>query len=117
MKSMNIPNRILILLDIRSAQNVGALFRTADACGIEQIYLVGITPTPTDQFGRVNSAIAKTALGAEQTIPWKKIATIGPLLSKLQKDGVQTIAIEQSETSVDYKKVKVHYPATFVLRE
>ena len=115
MKSNVSPNKILILLDIRSAQNVGSLFRTADACGIEQIYLVGITPTPTDQFGRANSAIAKTALGAEQTIPWKKITSIGSLLSKFQKDGVQTIAIEQSETSVDYKKVKVQLPAAFIL--
>lgn len=106
---------ILILLDIRSAQNVGSLFRTGDACGVQQIYLVGITPTPTDKFGRANSAIAKTALGAEQTIPWKKVATIGPLLSRFKKDGVQTIAIEQSERSVDYKKVKVSRPVAFIL--
>ena len=112
---MVFPKKILILPDIRSAQNVGSLFRTADACGIEYIYIVGITPAPTDQFGRANAAIAKTALGAEQTIPWKKVATLGPLISKLQKSGVQTIAIEQSRTSVDYKKVKVQLPATFIM--
>lgn len=115
MKSMPIPNKILILPDIRSAQNVGSLFRTADACGIAFIYIVGITPAPTDRFGRPNSAIAKTALGAEQTIPWQKVATLAPLLSRLQKAGVQTIAIEQSDAAVDYKKVKVRLPAAFVL--
>jgi tRNA G18 (ribose-2'-O)-methylase SpoU len=115
MKSMPIPTTILILPDIRSAQNVGSLFRTADACGIEMIYIVGITPAPTDQFGRANSAIAKTALGAEKTIPWQKIATLASLISKLQKNGVQTIAIEQAENSVDYKKVKVQLPAAFIM--
>jgi tRNA G18 (ribose-2'-O)-methylase SpoU len=115
MKSTPFPNKVLILPDIRSAQNVGSLFRTADACGIEYIYIVGITPAPTDQFGRINSAIAKTALGAEHTIPWKKVATLGPLLTLLKKAGVQTIAIEQSEHTVDYKKVKVQLPVAFIM--
>ncbi len=112
MKSMQ---KILILPDIRSAQNVGSLFRTADACGIECIYIVGITPAPTDQFGRFNSAIAKTALGAEKTVSWQKVATLAPLLNKLRKAGVQTIAIEQSETAIDYKKVKVQLPVAFIV--
>ena len=115
MKSNEIPTTILILPDIRSAQNVGSLFRTADACGIDYIYVVGITPAPLDQFGRANSALAKTALGAEQTIPWKKVATLGPLLARLKKENVQTIAIEQSERSIDYKKVKVQKPVAFIL--
>lgn len=110
-----LPHKILILPDIRSAQNVGSLFRTADACGIEYIYIVGITPTPTDKFGRANSAIAKTALGAEQTIPWQHVPTLAPLLSKLQKAGVQTIAIEQSKNAIDYKKVKVQQPVAFIV--
>ncbi len=115
MKSTPIPNKILILPDIRSAQNVGSLFRTADACGIEFVYIVGITPAPTDQFGRINSAIAKTALGAEQTIPWKKVITLTPLITSLKKSGVQIVAIEQSATAVDYKKVKVQFPAAFIM--
>ncbi|MES2224819.1 MAG: TrmH family RNA methyltransferase [Patescibacteria group bacterium] len=115
MKSTAFPNTILILPDIRSAQNVGSLFRTADACGIEMIYIVGITPAPTDQFGRANSAIAKTALGAEQTIPWQKFGTLAPVLNKLKKAGVQTVAIEQSEDAVDYKKIKIQKPVAFIL--
>ncbi len=115
MKSKVFPNKILILPDIRSAQNVGSLFRTADACGIEFVYIVGITPAPSDRFDRPNSAIAKTALGAEQTIPWKKVASLSTLLNTLKKNDVQTIAIEQSEIAIDYKKVKVQFPVAFVM--
>ena len=115
MKSKVFPSKILVLPDIRSAQNVGSLFRTADACGIEFVYIVGITPAPLDQFNRPNSAIAKTALGAEQTIPWKKVASLSSLINTLKKQGVQTIAIEQSESAVDYKKIKVQFPAAFIM--
>ncbi|MFZ4500148.1 MAG: TrmH family RNA methyltransferase [Minisyncoccia bacterium] len=106
---------VLILNDIRSAQNVGSLFRTADAVGIKEIYLVGITPTPLDKFGRPVGAIAKTALGAESTIVWKHVATIAPLLTRLKKEGYTTVAIEQSDTSIDYKKVVITGPTAFIL--
>jgi tRNA G18 (ribose-2'-O)-methylase SpoU len=115
MKTTVFPNKILVLPDIRSAQNVGSLFRTADACGIEFIYIAGITPAPLDQFGRANSAIAKTALGAEQSIPWKKVASLSALINTLKKNRVQTIAIEQSEDAVDYKKIKVRFPVAFIM--
>lgn len=111
----SIPGHVLILLDIRSAQNVGSLFRTCDAVGIEEIYLVGITPTPLDKFGRPVGAIAKTALGAENTISWKHVASIEALLAELKKEGYTTVAIEQSETAIDYKKVKVVGPTAFIV--
>jgi tRNA G18 (ribose-2'-O)-methylase SpoU len=97
---------ILILEDIRSTHNVGSFFRTADAAGVTHIYLVGCTPTPIDKFNRKRSDIAKTALGAEDTIPWTYIKTITPLIKKLQKSGVSVVALEQSPESIDYKKVK-----------
>jgi tRNA G18 (ribose-2'-O)-methylase SpoU len=112
---MKSTNLILVLPDIRSAQNVGSLFRTADACGVDMIYLVGITPTPVDQFGRANKDIAKTALGAEQSIPWKKVASLSALITKFKKGRVQTIAIEQAEHATDYKKVRVQKPTAFIL--
>jgi 23S rRNA (guanosine2251-2'-O)-methyltransferase len=108
-------NAILILPDIRSAQNVGSLFRTADACGISEIYLVGITPTPIDKYGRPNSAVVKTALGAEQTIPWVYSETLQSVLKKMKEEGVTTIAIEQSEHSIDYKKIEVSGSVAFIL--
>ncbi len=115
MKSTAFATKILILPDIRSAQNVGSLFRTADACGIEFIYLVGISPTPLDQFNRPNLAIAKTALGAELIIPWKKVSNLSTLLTSFKKQGIQTIAIEQSANAIDYKKVKLNYPVAFIM--
>ena len=54
---------ILILHNIRSEQNVGSIFRTADAAGISKIYLTGYTPRPTDKFDREAKMISKTALG------------------------------------------------------
>ena len=105
----------LILPDIRSAQNVGALFRTADAAGITEIYLTGITPTPLDRFGRPNALVTKTSLGAELTVPWSYSKTLTPLLRKLKQKEFTIIAIEQSPASIDYKKVKISGPVAFVL--
>ncbi len=63
--SANNSWQIEVMLDnIRSAWNVGSIFRTADGCGVKQIYLCGITPTPE------NSKVNRTALGAEQAIKW-----------------------------------------------
>ncbi len=100
-------NHILILPDIRSAINVGAMFRTADAVGISKIFLVGCTPRPTDTFGRVQKDIVKSALGAESFIPWEYKKTLIPLLKKLKKDGYTIIAIEQDEKSIDYRDIKI----------
>jgi len=97
---------ILILPDIRSAINVGAIFRTADAVGISKVFLVGYTPRPTDKFGRIQKDIAKSALGAETWIPWEYKKTLIPLINSLKKGGYKIIAIEQDERSVDYRKVK-----------
>jgi len=106
---------ILILENIRSAQNVGALFRTADAAGISQIYLVGYTPDPLDRFNRPRSDIAKSALGAEKTIAWEHVTSISPLLKKLARDGFQIVAVEQSKGSIDYKKIKATQKIAFIL--
>jgi tRNA G18 (ribose-2'-O)-methylase SpoU len=106
---------ILILENIRSAQNVGALFRTADAAGISMVYLVGYTPDPLDKYGRPRNDISKAALGAEQTIAWKHVATTAPLLKKLKKEGYTIISIEQSEDSIDYKKIKTGPKPAFIL--
>jgi len=96
---------ILILEDIRSSHNVGSLFRTADAVGVGYVYLTGYTPAPVDKFGKVNSDIAKSALGGEKTILWKKVSSCTTLIKKLQKDGCVVFAIEQDKNAVDYKKV------------
>ena len=76
---------VLILNDIRSTHNVGSIFRTADACGISKIYLIGTTPTPVDRFNRERKDVAKTALGAEKTIPWEYFESINPLITKIKE--------------------------------
>ena len=105
----------LVLLNIRSAENVGAIFRTADAAGVSKIYLIGYTPAPVDDFKRPNPKIAKAALGAEKTLPWETRKTIDPLLREIKKNNFQIIAIEQAENSVDYKKVKINHPVCFIV--
>ena len=102
----NKRENILILHNIRSVENVGAIFRTADAVGINKIYLVGYTPCPLDRFGRKRGDLTKSALGAEEFVSWEHRKTIFPLLTKLKKDNFLIIAIEQDEKSVDYKKLK-----------
>ena len=115
MLKINNTSNILILPDIRSAINVGAIFRTADAVGIDKIYLVGCTPRPTDQFGRIQKDIAKSALGAETWIPWEYKETLVPLIKKLKKDGYEIVALEQDESSIDYRKYKKPNKMAFIL--
>ncbi len=106
---------ILILHNIRSAHNVGSIFRTADAAGVSKIYLTGYTPTPLDRFGRPQKEIAKTALGAEQTLPWKQYKNIGTLMRMLKRDGYFLIAVEQSQDSVHYSAVRTHAKTAFLV--
>lgn len=85
-----------VLYNIRSAHNVGSMFRTADAAGISKIYLCGYTPIPeTIGKRRGSDKIAKTALGAEKSVAWEYIPKIGKLLDKLNNDKIQIIALEQ----------------------
>ncbi|MDR3519754.1 MAG: TrmH family RNA methyltransferase [Candidatus Pacebacteria bacterium] len=106
---------ILILHNIRSVENVGAMFRTADAAGINKIYLTGYTPTPLDRFGRKRRDLAKSALGAEEFVAWEQKKSVLPLLAKLKKDNFQIIAIEQDEKSIDYKKIKLQNKNVFIV--
>jgi tRNA G18 (ribose-2'-O)-methylase SpoU len=97
----------ILLPDIRSAYNVGSIFRSADCFGIEKIYLSGTTPTPIDRFGRSNSGaqkeISKTALGAEKDIMWEYIDDINKFITKIKNDGFIIVSIEQDKKSIDLK--------------
>ena len=113
-KEINKEN-ILILHNIRSVENVGAIFRTADAAGINKIYLTGYTPCPIDRFGRKRKDLAKSALGAEEFVLWEQKKNILPLLAKLGRERYLIIGIEQDEDSVDYKKVKLKNKNCFIV--
>ena len=106
---------ILILNDIRSVENVGAMFRTADAAGIDKIYLTGYTPCPLDRFGRKRGDLAKSALGAEEFVKWEQKKNVLPLLAKLKKEKYLIIGIEQDKKAIDYKKVKLQSKNVFIV--
>lgn len=88
--------KIIILENIRSAHNVGAMFRTADGAGVERVYLVGYTPTPIDRFGRTQEEIKKTSLGASESVSWEQVGDITVLVSRLQAEGTKVVAVEQT---------------------
>lgn len=108
---------ILILHNIRSVSNVGAMFRTADAAGIDKIYLTGYTPAPLDRFGRKRGDLAKSALGAEEFVSWEQKKSICPVIAKLKRDGFLIIGLEQDKNSIDYKKVKIKEKNAFLVGE
>ena len=114
MTTNNKKEAYLILHNIRSVHNVGAIFRTADAAGISKIYLTGYTPTPVDRFGRARNDFAKTALGAEKTVKWEHIKSVNSLLKILRKEKLKIVAVEQSNKAVDYKRVKIKFPIAFI---
>src|SRR6476661_4273346 len=88
-------NRIILVLDnIRSLNNVGSAFRTADAFLIESIYLCGVTGTPP------KPEIEKTALGATATVSWKHFKDTSEAISKLKSEGYFIASVEQAKDSV-----------------
>lgn len=99
--------RAILLHNIRSAHNVGSLFRTADGAGVTRVYLSGYTPTPIDRFGRTQKEIAKTALGAERAIPWEYHAEPSKLIKGLKRRGTQIVGLEQDPRAHDYRSYAV----------
>lgn len=89
--------RYVILDNIRSAHNVGSIFRTCDGAGVDKIFLCGYTPTPIDRFGRPVAEISKTSLGASQIIPWEHYPAIDLVVAALKQEGVHIVAIEQCD--------------------
>lgn len=88
----------LILPNIRSCHNVGAMFRTADVFGFEKLYLVGWTAQPP------KPQIDKVSLGAEQWVPWEYAEDLAVLIKELQAQGKQVLALEKSEVSQDIRE-------------
>lgn len=91
----------VVLDDVRSLNNIGSVFRTADAFLIEKIYLCGITATPP------NPDIHKTALGAEESVEWEYCENILSLVDKLKEDGYEVCSVEQVKGSVNLLDFKV----------
>lgn len=97
--------KILVLDNIRSVHNVGAMFRTAEAAGVDEILLCGITPGPLDRFGRPRSDVAKASVGAHEMVSWQQMTDAQTAIEYLQQQNTQIISMEINDTSIDYKTV------------
>ncbi len=104
------PVPLVIVLDnIRSAHNVGAAFRLADGAGVAKILLCGITGYPP------NAQIAKTSLGAEQSVPWEYHDDVAVAVKAMKQSGYQIVLLEQTDASFDYRNFEAKKPICLVL--
>jgi 23S rRNA (guanosine2251-2'-O)-methyltransferase len=100
---------VSVLLDnVRSMYNVGAFFRTADAAAVDKLYLCGITARPP------KSAISKTALGAEDSVPWEHAWEPAPLVRSIRARGYEVAAVETSVHAVDLFDWAPRFPVCVV---
>ena len=116
--------------NIRSLENIGSIFRTADALGVNKIFLCGISGKPPigqnqSTFLKRKSArpstqnlsapVSKTALGAEKTIPFEYYLQTWRLIEKLKKEKVNIISLEQDKKSILYTKIKYKFPLALII--
>lgn len=99
----------VVLDDIRSLGNVGAIFRTSEAVLVEKIYLCGITGRPP------RKEIEKTALGTTEIIPWEYRSSALKVIKELKGEGVFIVSLELAPHSVDYRMVNYKFPICVVV--
>jgi len=99
----------VLLNNIRSLHNVGSIFRTSDGAGVKKIFLCGQTGYPPRE------EISKTALGAEDCVPWEYYIDPLDCIKMLKKKGIRIVALEQTKKSVDYRKLKPKYPLCLIV--
>lgn len=100
---------IIILDNIRSLNNIGSVFRTADAFLVQKIYLCGITATPP------HKDIRKTALGATESVDWEYRKDTLELVEELKSEGVEIVSVEQAENAVMLNDYQVYSEKTVAL--
>ena len=109
---MNLNNKktfCLICDNIRSLENIGSIFRTADALGVDKIFLAGICGQPP------HPKISKTALGAEKNIGWEYHWQIWRIIDKLKRDKVKIVSLEQTSNSVCYTQFQPKFPLALAI--
>ena len=99
----------VVLDNIRSIYNVGAIFRTCDALLAEKMYLCGITGHPP------RKDIDKVALGAVEVVPWEYSSSVRETLLKLKEKGIKICALEQTRESVCYREARFPFPCALVV--
>ena len=90
---------VLVLHNIRSAHNVGSMFRSADGAGVSRIIISGYTPGVTDPRGKERAPFVKVSLGAEKIVPYSRGKVLSAVLKKLKKEGYTILALEQNKNS------------------
>lgn len=108
-KQMDKSSIILILDNIRSLNNIGSVFRTADAFLIQKIYLCGITATPP------HKDIRKTALGATESVDWEYRKNTLDLIEELKLENIRTVSVEQAENATMLNEFTVDSEETIAL--
>ena len=101
----------VVLNNIRSLYNVGSIFRTADAVGIEKIWLCGGTGKPDS----ARTKIEKTALGAEKTVPWEHRESARSVICELKAKGYQIVLLEQTDHSIPFEEFQPKGPVCLVV--
>ena len=100
---------ILVLPNIRSGHNVGAMFRTADGAGVDKVYLTGYSPCPP------HPQVDKVSLGAEKSVPWEYYRQPGRLVQKLKHEGYTIVGLEQTKKSVSIYSWKPSTPLALIV--
>lgn len=110
---------VLILHNVRSAANVGSMFRTADGAGVREIWLTGYTPSPAGlnqkYLTKAEKSLAKTALGAEYSVVWRRRASLGSVIARLRASGCLIVGLEQDEKSVSLEMIPKDRPVALIV--
>lgn len=117
----------LILDNIRSRENVGSIFRTADATGVSKVFLCGITPTPKagnpkseilnsrQILSQISDKISKTALGAEKWVPWEYRRQTGRLINEFKEKKIMIVGLEIGNGGQSLYKFRPVFPLAIIL--
>jgi len=109
----------IIAHNIRSAHNVGAIFRSCDGAGVKKIYLTGYSQRPAEEAkenkNKPEKMLEKTALGAQLSVAWESADDLSALIDGLKKAGVQIVALEKTAKSVNIKKFEPVFPMALIL--
>ena len=100
---------VAVLENIRSLWNVGSIFRSADASGVERVVLAGFTGRPP------RDEISKTALGAEESVPWEEDTSAADAARRLRGEGRSVVALERTASSVPLAEADVRFPCAILL--
>jgi tRNA G18 (ribose-2'-O)-methylase SpoU len=106
----------VVLDNIRSLENVGSIFRTADTLGMDKIYLGGISGMCRRGAAKfLNPKISKTALGAELNVSWEHCWQTWRIIDKLKREGVEIVCLEQAKKAIDILKFRPKFPLALVV--